>query len=200
MAGPWAFQRELRKCPAGDTSHTRSRNMCEVPLKVELPFRPKHQRFSWSLCCATLSHHSRFTRPIRHVDSKFVAPLQAVFRGQCATRWRWRFVIKSRSARGKTPTELCVPRLSRRIRSKRKSACKTETCEENSKPSACYLCNTVPKTIRRARSGAVPLLLVQSRSVIVMVRRRGASRGRPVLGGSLKSLAFMRECPKARSG
>lgn len=31
------------------------------------------------------------------------------------------------------------------------------------------------------------------------LRRRGASRGRPVLGGSLKSLAFMRVCPKARS-
>ena len=47
---------------------------------------------------------------------------------------------------------------------------------------------------------AVPLLRVQGPSVIVMLRRRGASRGRPVLGGSLKSLAFMRECPKARSG
>ncbi len=31
------------------------------------------------------------------------------------------------------------------------------------------------------------------------LRRRGASRGRPVLGGSLKSLAFMRVCPKTRS-
>jgi hypothetical protein len=47
--------------------------------------------------------------------------------------------------------------------------------------------------------GVVPLLRVQKSSVIVIGRRRGASRGRPVLGGSLKSLAFMRECPKARS-
>src|SRR5215475_1849589 len=37
---------------------------------------------------------------------------------------------------------------------------------------------------------SVLLLCVQGRSVIVSERRRGASRGRPVLGGSLKSLAF----------
>src|SRR5689334_9520955 len=40
------------------------------------------------------------------------------------------------------------------------------------------------------RFRAVPLLRVQGRSVIVVVRRRGASRSRPVLGRSLKSLAF----------
>ena len=34
---------------------------------------------------------------------------------------------------------------------------------------------------------AVPLFCVQKSSVIVMLRRRGASQGRPVLGGSLKS-------------
>jgi hypothetical protein len=55
---------------------------------------------------------------------------------------------------------------------------------------ACYLCNTQPKTGRHYLFEAVPLLRVQSASVIVTVRRRGASRGRPVLGGSLKSLAF----------
>ena len=62
------------------------------------------------------------------------------------------------------------------------------------------ICAT-PFRKRRGRQPfrAVPLLRVQSPSVIVMLRRRGASRGRPVLGGSLKSLAFMRECPKARS-
>ena len=65
---------------------------------------------------------------------------------------------------------------------------------------ACYLCNTHPKTPGLRPFGAVPLLRVQKPSVIVMLRRRGASRGRPVLGGSLKSLAFMRVCPKARSG
>ena len=48
------------------------------------------------------------------------------------------------------------------------------------------------------RSEAVPLLRVQESSVIVILRRRGHPEVVP-LGGSLKSLAFMRECPKARS-
>src|SRR5262245_49501541 len=56
--------------------------------------------------------------------------------------------------------------------------------------SPCHLCNTVRKTGSTGTCKAVPLLLVQKSSVIVIVRRRGASRGRPVLGGSLKSLAF----------
>jgi hypothetical protein len=76
----------------------------------------------------------------------------------------------------------------------------TMTYDEYSITVACYLCNTHPKTVCRIPFRAVPLLRVHGASVIVILRRRGASRGRPVLGGSLKSLAFMRECPKARSG
>jgi hypothetical protein len=76
----------------------------------------------------------------------------------------------------------------------------TITYDQYSITVACYLCNTHPKTVCRVPFRAVPLLRVHGASVIVMLRRRGASRGRPVLGGSLKSLAFMRECPKARSG
>src|SRR6266478_3933607 len=63
-------------------------------------------------------------------------------------------------------------------------------CSESSITTACYLCNTRRKRRAVRRFSAVPLLRVQTLSVIVMVRRRGASRGRPVLGGSLKSLAF----------
>ena len=48
---------------------------------------------------------------------------------------------------------------------------------------------------------------VSERSVVVCARSfgncdwatEGASQGRPVLGGSLKSLAFIRVCPNARS-
>ena len=80
-----------------------------------------------------------------------------------------------------------------------KSLYKTMACSESAITSACYLCNTHPKTDCGKPPEAVPLLRVQKSSVIVMLRRRGASRGRPVLGGSLKSLAFMRVCPKARS-
>jgi hypothetical protein len=76
----------------------------------------------------------------------------------------------------------------------------TMTYDEYSITVACYLCNTHPKTVCRVPFRVVPLLRVHGASVIVKLRRRGASRGRPVLGGSLKSLAFMRECPKARSG
>jgi hypothetical protein len=45
---------------------------------------------------------------------------------------------------------------------------------------ACCLCNTRLKTLWRRGFRAVPLLLVQGRSVIVFERRRGASRSRPV--------------------
>ena len=65
--------------------------------------------------------------------------------------------------------------------------CRRETISyrETSITNACYLCNT-----HRKRGGvrpfeAVPLLRVQKSSVIVITRRRGASRGRPVLGGSV---------------
>jgi len=66
----------------------------------------------------------------------------------------------------------------------------TETCAEVLRRSACYLCNTHRKRGCASLFEAVPLLRVQNASVIVTVRRRGASRGRPVLGGSLKSLAL----------
>jgi hypothetical protein len=75
----------------------------------------------------------------------------------------------------------------------------TISCRKLSITSPCYLCNTRWKRGGVGLLEAVPLLPVQKSSVIVITRRRGASRGRPVLGGSLKSLAFMRECPKARS-
>jgi hypothetical protein len=61
-----------------------------------------------------------------------------------------------------------------------KSLYKTIPCSESRITSACYLCNTHPKTDRPPPFGVVPLLRVQGGSVIVMQRRRGASRGRPV--------------------
>ena len=64
---------------------------------------------------------------------------------------------------------------------------KTKACSDVLRRSACYLCNTHRKTGCAGPFEAVPLLRVQNASVIVTVRRRGASRGRPVLGGSLKS-------------
>ena len=76
----------------------------------------------------------------------------------------------------------------------------SNACEKSLITLACYLCNTRLKTRCSVAFQAVPLLRVHLPSVIVIERRRGASQGRPVLGGSLKSLAFMRVCPKARSG
>ena len=67
---------------------------------------------------------------------------------------------------------------------------KTMSCRKTSITNACYLCNTLKKRGRVGALKVVPLLRVQKSSVIVIARRRGASRGRPVLGGSLKSLAF----------
>jgi hypothetical protein len=76
----------------------------------------------------------------------------------------------------------------------------TSGCAEIRDFASLYLCNICPqKGLRGFRRGCL-MLPVRNSSVLIGVRRRGASRGRPVLGGSLKSLAFMRECPKARSG
>jgi hypothetical protein len=52
--------------------------------------------------------------------------------------------------------------------------------EEGSITVACYLCNTFLKTARTRRSRVVLLLRVQNCSGMLIVRRRGASRGRPV--------------------
>lgn len=62
----------------------------------------------------------------------------------------------------------------------RKQRYGTKACEVISFKPACYLCNTHPKTGGLPPFEAVPLLRVQKCSVIVMLRRRGASRGRPV--------------------
>jgi hypothetical protein len=56
----------------------------------------------------------------------------------------------------------------------------TVTCNKISITTACYLCNTGWKRRRVRLLEAVPLLRVQKSSVIVIGRRRGASRGRPV--------------------
>jgi len=93
---------------------------------------------------------------------------------------------------GKTPP----PTASRRDRRPNlvvsKTLNKTNSWSESSITAECYLCNTRLKTRARQRFQAVPLLRVHVRSVIVFVRRRGASRGRPVLGGSLKSTCATR--------
>ena len=62
----------------------------------------------------------------------------------------------------------------------RKLLVETMACDESSITAACYLCNTLPKTRCTTRFKAVPLLRVHFPSVIVSVRRRGASRSRPV--------------------
>src|SRR5512142_742650 len=83
-----------------------------------------------------------------------------------------------------------------------KLSVKTMHCGGGSITSACYLCNTRRKTSFSGPFRSVLLLCVQGRSVIVTERRRGASRGRPGLGGSLKSLALagVSESAKRLSG
>src|SRR5882757_4185046 len=61
-----------------------------------------------------------------------------------------------------------------------KSIIKAVPYRETLITTACYLCNTLRKRRGVSLFGAVPLLRVQESSVIVMLRRRGASRGRPV--------------------
>jgi hypothetical protein len=52
--------------------------------------------------------------------------------------------------------------------------------EQGSITVACYLCNTFLKTARTGSLCVVLLLRVQNCSGMLIVRRRGASRGRPV--------------------
>jgi len=62
----------------------------------------------------------------------------------------------------------------------RKLQIKTVACRRIPITRPCYLCNTLWKRGGAGPPEAVPLLRVQKSSVIVMTRRRGASRGRPV--------------------
>jgi hypothetical protein len=57
---------------------------------------------------------------------------------------------------------------------------KSVSYEEGSITVACYLCNTFLKTARTGPLCVVLLLRVQNCSGMLIVRRRGASRGRPV--------------------
>ena len=123
----------------------------------------------------------------------------ALRRCRAALSFRARFDRAFRLPAGKTPPwERGCGNL-RGVRSHGKNKAKTIAYEKSFETVACYLCNTRQQTRVPSPFRAVPLLPVHFASVIVSVRRRGASRGRPVLGGSLKSLAFMRVCPKARS-
>jgi hypothetical protein len=106
-----------------------------------------------------------------------------------------RLIRAGRDARGGKPAGkgaqagICAPN-----GTNRKHSDETKAYDESSIIAACYLCNTLPKTAWRIWFRAVPLLRVQKPSVIVMLRRRGASRGRPVIGGSLKSTHATRIC------
>jgi hypothetical protein len=141
---------------------------------------------------ATAMLRAAISRPKRQLCSLIV--LRIFFAGAAA-----RFGA-NRAREVKPADRLPVQRSAHQNGANGKQFGQTKACEESSITVACYLCNTLPKTACQPVLGAVPLLRVQMPSVIVMLRRRGASRGRPVIGGSLKSLAFMRECPKARSG
>ena len=88
---------------------------------------------------------------------------------------------------GRLLSGLCAIKMS-----KFETIVKSIACEKAAITTACFLCNTRRKTRETALHSAVPLLPVQGPSVILTLRRRGASRGRPVLGGSLKFLAFSR--------
>ena len=63
---------------------------------------------------------------------------------------------------------------------------------------ACYLCNTSPKTAGTAPFQGGPLLRDYDCWAMVVEATEGGIPRSSRLGVSLKSLAFMRECPKAR--
>ena len=73
-----------------------------------------------------------------------------------------------------------------------KTTLETNTCGDISITNACYLCNTLRKRGGVGPFRAVPLLRVQKSSAIVITRRRGASRSRPV--------RWFAEVPRADAG
>jgi hypothetical protein len=85
-----------------------------------------------------------------------------------------------RKPKWKTPLSVFAGRSRPRNRAFRKPFIETIAYDETSITAACYLCNTHPKTRCTTLFEAVPLLRVHFPSVIVSVRRRGASRSRPV--------------------
>jgi len=113
------------------------------------------------------------------LELRFRSPISGTFRA-----WSGRFggSIRSDSTRGwwKTGPPTACATIFALNGANINMHYKTNSCSESWITSACYLCNTHPKTDRQTPSDAVPLLRVQSPSVIVMQRRRGASRGRPV--------------------
>jgi hypothetical protein len=94
----------------------------------------------------------------------------------CGTR----FEAKPAPEKGKRAGRVLTQCTVRPNGTNRKQLYGTKACDESSLTAACYLCNTHPKTGGLPPFEAVPLLRVQKCSVIVMLRRRGASRGRPV--------------------
>ena len=91
-----------------------------------------------------------------------------------------RFGASRGAGGGKPVARVPAQRSLRQNGTYRKHADVTKVCEQRLITVACYLCNTHPKTAGVGPFEAVPLLRVQKCSVIVTMRRRGASRGRPV--------------------
>lgn len=88
---------------------------------------------------------------------------------------------------GRSEPRMCVSRRTRHQTGNpgangtaKKISAITICCRRRAITSACYLCNTRRKTHSIGPLRSVLLLCVQGRSVIVIERRRGASRGRPV--------------------
>ena len=95
-------------------------------------------------------------------------------------RLRFRFDARERAAGLKPLAAVPTPTIAGSIGTRRKHLIKTISCSEISITDKCYLCNTLWKRGGAGSLEAVPLLRVQKSSVIVITRRRGASRGRPV--------------------
>ena len=95
-------------------------------------------------------------------------------------RLRFRFDAGGLVAGLKPLAAVPTPTIAGSIGTRRKHLIKTVSCSEIPITDKCYLCNTLWKRGGAGSSEAVPLLRVQKSSVIVITRRRGASRGRPV--------------------
>jgi hypothetical protein len=116
------------------------------------------------------------SRQNRHLASPMISR-RIVCNGEVVSAVRFAGI---RRAEGETRAAGAYATISAPNGTNRKQHERTKACDESSITAACYLCNTLPKTAVLAPFRAVPLLRVHKRSVIVSMRRRGASRGRPV--------------------
>ena len=155
-----------------------------LPSKTRAPAIPAAAQASVAVAICNAVGKGCFQRPRARRTGSPALEVLAFIMGDdlpAGIRWLWAHDSMRRGGgKGKTGWKPSVARFLVSNGTFQKISFKTISYRESSITSACYLCNTLRKRRGVSLFEVVPLLRVQNSSVIVMLRRRGASRGRPV--------------------